>query len=161
MPENEEMSEFLTSLNAIAVIFNRGRYLHKICISLHACKKVCTISGRTASYFTNILRKFEESLCLVKSDIFVHVNMRHSGIETVQSLVKACLLIFLRGGGCNGIWLFVWNNSPIGFCLRFNNRLSCMYISNSKFAKSAGNLLKFLINLCKIIILCFRPSGSS
>ena len=119
---------------------------------------MCTISGRTASYFTNILRKFEESLCLVKSDIFV--NMRHSGIETVQSLVKACQLIFW-GGGCNGIWLFVWNNSPIGFCLRFNNRRSCMYISNSKFAKSAGNLLKFLINLCKIIILCCRPSGSS
>ena len=88
MPENEEMSEFLTSFNAIAVIFNRGRYLHKICMSL----QVCTISGRTTSYFTNILRKFEESLCLVKSDIFV--NMRHSGIETVQSLVKACQLIF-------------------------------------------------------------------
>ena len=145
MPENEEISEFLTSFNAIAVIFNRGRYLHKICISLHAWSQVCTISGRTASYFTNILRKFEESLCLVKSDIFV--NMRHSGIETVQSLVKACQLIFW-GGGCNGIWLFVWNNSPIGFCLRFNYRRSCMYISNSKFAKSAGNLLKFLINLC-------------
>ena len=92
MPENEEISEFLKSFNAIAVIFNRGRYLHKICISLHARSQVCTISGRTASYFTNILRKFEESLCLVKSDIFV--NMRHSGIETVQSLVKACQLIF-------------------------------------------------------------------
>ena len=146
MPENEEISEFLTSFNAIAVIFNRGRYLHKICISLHACvyTQVCTISGRTASYFTNILRKFEESLCLVKSDIFV--NMRHSGIETVQSVS----INFLTGGGvvCDGIWLFVWNNSPIGFCLRFNYRRSCMYISNSKFAKSAGNLLKFLINLC-------------
>ena len=57
------------------------------------------ISGRTASYFTNILRKFEESLCLVKSYIFFFLNMRHSGIETVQSLVKACHLIFWGGGG--------------------------------------------------------------
>ena len=96
MPENEEISEFLTSFNAIAVIFNRGRYLHKICISLQCMTTSVYHLGRTASYFTNILRKFEESLCLVKSDIFV--NMRHSEIETVQSLAKACQLI-LGGGG--------------------------------------------------------------
>ena len=114
-------------------------------IAMHDHK--CVPSRKDCKLFHKYSSEIEESLCLVKSDIFV--NMRHSGIETVQSLAKSVSINFLRGGGgCNGIWLFVWNNSPIDFCLRFNYRRSCMYISNSKFAKSAGNLLKILINLC-------------
>ena len=85
MPENEEISEFLTSFNAITVIFNRGRYLHKICISLHCVPSLEGLQAISQIFFGNL-----KSRCASLNQIYIFLNMRHSGIETVQSLVKAC-----------------------------------------------------------------------